>query len=89
MRSHPVSCRVPDTLYKALTKLCHERGYKNVSRCMIANSLIAVQDARRPIWVKEIANAKAKMQDYIIDKMLAFPMTLEEMVKYLKPTDKK
>lgn len=83
MRSRHISFRVPFPLYDALDALCVERGYKSISRLMIANCIIAIQNERRRIWVREIANASPKQQDYLIDKMLTFPTDMPAMLKLL------
>jgi len=54
---------------------------------LVATCLLVVQNERRRIWVKEIANANANTQSYLIEQMLKFPLDLESSLKALRKLD--
>jgi len=88
MRTHPESFRVPVRLHKELEKLRVAGGYKNLSRFWIGLGIRAVQDARRKVWVREIANADPNLRDYLIDQMLNFPLTAREIARVIKQMER-
>jgi hypothetical protein len=89
VRTHKESFRVPMVLHDALTKLAKDREFKNLSRFWVALGLLAVQDSRRPSWIKQIANADPNIRDYLIEQMLKFPLDIEGMIEVLQNMDEK
>jgi hypothetical protein len=89
MRTHKESFRVPLVLHDALTKLAKDREFKNLSRFWVALGLLAVQDSRRPSWIKQIANADPNTRDYLIEQMLKFPLDIDGMIEVLRHMDEK
>jgi len=87
MRSRQLSFRVTWKLYDELKGLSQKQGYKNLSRFLTALALLAIQDKRRKEWVRAIANADPKLQDYLIDRMLGFPTDLKGMLEMMKRLD--
>jgi hypothetical protein len=87
MRTREIRFRVTWQLYEELDKLCGEQGFKNISRYMTSLCLAAIQDKRRKTWVRGIANADPKLQDYLIDKMMSFPQDMEGMIEMIKRMD--
>jgi hypothetical protein len=89
MRTHKESFRVPLVLHDALAKLAKDREFKNLSRFWVALGLLAVQDSRRPSWIKQIANADPNIRDYLIEQMLKFPLDIDGMIEVLRHMDEK
>ena len=84
MRSKSLTVRIPWPLYSALERLCQEHHCENMHACIIGACTFAVQVSRIAPRVVEVANAKPKLQDFVLDKWLAFPTDLQGMVKELK-----
>lgn len=87
MRSKIISFRAPAPLYDAMMQLCRDNGYGELSNFMIAIALLSIQDSRRPNWIKHIANAKPKIQDFMIDRLLKWPQDKEGMVEAMRRMD--
>lgn len=81
MRSKIVTFRIPWPLYNALKTLAKERKFRNLSRFLVGLCIIAVQNSRRTTWVAELSNANPKIQDYILDRMLKWPLDLKGMAE--------
>ena len=84
MRSSQMSLKLPNPIRDALQEVCVEENYKNLHACVIGALIEKVQNHRRTKWVHQIAGANPKTQDYLLDKMLAFPLDIDEAVAYFK-----
>jgi hypothetical protein len=89
MRSRKKSNRIPWPLDDAMKKICKEEGYKNDNACTIGALVRFVQDHRRREWVRNLANAKPRTQDFIMSKMFSFPTDPEGMIRELRKLDRK
>lgn len=90
MRSRARSLKVPHTLDKAILKdVCDTLGFENEHACWIGLGILAVQVARLLPRVVQVANAKPKTQDFVLDKWFSFPTDLDGIVRELKKLDKK
>jgi len=84
MRSRKVDFRLTWRVYDELQRLSDDAGYKNVSRFLKGLCLKAIQDDRRKTWVRDIANADPKLQDFLIDKMLSWPTDTKRMIEVMR-----
>lgn len=89
MRSVSITVRLPFPLHEALRNACDDE-YDHIHACVIGACINFVQGRRAAKWISKIANAKPKQQDYLLDKMLSFPIgSADDMVEFLKKTDRK
>ena len=89
MRSRRVSLRVPWPLADEMERICKEEEFQNTHACWIGAGVTFVQNNRRRSYVRVIANAKPRTQDYLLKHLFSFPTDLDGMVEYLKRLDKK
>jgi len=88
MRSSQMSLKLPYPIKDALKQICEAEKYDSLHSCVIGALIEKVQNYRRTKWVHEIANANPKTQDYLLDKMLAFPLEVDEAVEYFRKVDR-
>jgi hypothetical protein len=89
MRSRRVSLRVPWPLADEMEKICREEEFESTHACWIGAGIIFVQNHRRRSYVRVIANAKPKTQDYLLTHLFSFPADLKGMLETLARLDKK
>ena len=84
MRSRSRTVRLPFIVDDVLQQMCKESGYTDMSNCILGACIILIQNKRRETWVREVANAKPKLQDFLLEKMLSFPLHVPDMIEALK-----
>jgi hypothetical protein len=80
---------------RELEKLVKDGQFKNLSRLMFALSIAAIQNDRRgqgfygprPSWVRDLANADPRDQDYAVRHMLKWPQEFPAMLALMKKID--
>lgn len=97
MRSDRISFRLIPKLKKKVREISDMGGFKNLSRLLFAMTILIVQDHRRgqcfiaslPSWIRDLANADPKDQDYAVEHMLNWPTDFNEMLTLMKEIDRK
>lgn len=84
-----MSLKLPNPIKDALAEIRSEENYKNLHACVIGALIEKVLNHRRRKWVRSMAHAKPKTQDYLLDKMLGFPLEGDEAVEYFRRLDQK
>ena len=84
MRSKRITVRLPFPLAEAMDEVCKARGFDHMHACIIGACIMVVQNERRKTWVPTIANAKPKDQDFMLEKMLKFPMSKNGILRELR-----
>ena len=93
MRSDTFSFRCTRDLSPEVKRLSKKGGFINESRFLMGLVILAWHDDRRgqvftgPSWVRDLANAKPKDQDYAIKHMKNWPDQFPEMLKMMKKID--
>lgn len=82
MRSKLISLKVPWPVLDAMQEICVEDEYGNMHECIIAALIEKVLTHRRRRFVKSIAAANPKTQDYLLEKTLTFPMDALEAMEW-------
>jgi len=86
-RTRKISFHLNEEIYQATRILAREQGYKNLSRFWQGLGILAVQDWRRRIWVKDLSNSDPTTRDYLIRQMLKFPLDAKDMLKVVRRLD--
>ena len=84
MRSKKITFRVPWVVYDAMQEEARSRGYRTLARYFLAVGLLDVYEARRRRWMRDIANANPKTQDFMVDEYMRFPVEHDELVRIFK-----
>jgi hypothetical protein len=84
MRSKKVTFRVPWVVHDLMHEEALSRGYRTLARYFLAVGLLDVYEARRRRWMRDIANANPKTQDFMIDEFARLPIEHHEIERIFK-----
>ena len=75
---------MPWVVCEVMEEEARSRGYRSLARYCLAVGLLDVYEARRRRWMRDIANANPKTQDFMVDEFMRLPVEHDKILRIFK-----